>query len=126
MLYLALEDKLRRTKKRLEIILGDAPFPEDLILAENWPRLDKGGLEALQEFLKEHSDCRLVVVDSYSRIKPTRPKNSDPYDFDMAWGSACAETRPERSILELQPRRWTSSATCSTTSAQTRSTRCSR
>jgi hypothetical protein len=100
-LYLALEDKLRRTKKRLEIILGDAPFPEDLILAENWPRLDKGGLEALQEFLKEHSDCRLVVVDSYSRIKPTRPKNSDPYDFDMAWGGILQSLAQERQVCLL-------------------------
>ena len=101
-LYLCLEDKLRRAKKRLKKILGDAPFPEDLILAENWPRLDKGGLDALKEFLKEHDDCRLVVVDSYSRIKSlTRPKNIDPYDFDMAWGGELQSLAQGHSICLL-------------------------
>jgi len=99
--YLCLEDKLRRTKKRLEIILGDAPFPEDLILAESWPRLDKGGLEALQDFLKEHSDCKLVVVDSFAKIKPIRPKNADPYDFDMAVGGALQSLAQEHQICLL-------------------------
>jgi hypothetical protein len=87
-LYLCLEDKLRRAKKRLKKILGGEPFPEDLILAERWPRLDKGGFEALGEWLKEHSDCRMVVIDSFTKIKPPRPKHIDPYDFDMAVGGA--------------------------------------
>ncbi|MBM4275346.1 MAG: hypothetical protein FJ134_12925 [Deltaproteobacteria bacterium] len=87
-LYLCLEDKLRRAKKRLKQILGGESFPEDLILAESWPRLDKGGLEALGEWLKEHSDCRMVVIDSFTKIKPPRPKHIDPYDFDMAVGGA--------------------------------------
>jgi hypothetical protein len=100
-LYLCLEDKLRRAQKRLKIILGDAPFPEDLILAESWPRLDKGGLEPLQEFLKEHSDCRLVVVDSYAKIKPIRPKNADPYEFDMAVGGALQSLAQERHVCIL-------------------------
>jgi hypothetical protein len=85
-LYLCLEDKLRRAKKRLKQMLGREPFPEDLILAESWPRLDKGGFEALGEWLKEHSDCRMVVIDSFTKIKPPRPKHVDPYDFDMAVG----------------------------------------
>jgi len=99
--YLCLEDKLRRTKKRLEIILGDAPFSEDLILAESWPRLDKGGLEALRDFLKEHSDCKLVVVDSYAKIKPPRPKNVDAYDFDMSVGGALQSLAQERHVCIL-------------------------
>ncbi len=100
-LYLCLEDKLRRAQRRLQIILGDAPFPEDLILAESWPRLDKGGLEALQDFLKEHSDCKLVVVDSFSKIKPIRPKNADPYDFEMAVGGALQTLAQEHRICLL-------------------------
>ncbi len=87
-LYLCLEDKLLRMKRLLKKILGDSPFPEDLILTESWPRLDKGGLEALQDFLKEHDDCHLVVIDSLAKVKPPRPKTVDPYDFDMALGGA--------------------------------------
>jgi hypothetical protein len=100
-LYLALEDKLRRAKKRLEIILGGAPFPDDLITVESWPRLDKGGLEALQVFLKEHDDCKLVVVDSFAKIKPPRPKNIDPYEFDMAVGGALQSLAQDHQICLL-------------------------
>jgi DNA-binding transcriptional ArsR family regulator len=100
-LYLALEDKLRRAQKRLKTIMGDAPFPEDLILAETWPRLDKGGLEALRDFLKDHDDCKMVVVDSFAKIKPVRPKNSDPYEFDMAWGGLLQSLAQERQVCIL-------------------------
>jgi len=100
-LYLCLEDKLRRAQKRLKIILGDDPFPEDLILAESWPRLDKGGLSALQDFLKEHDDCKLVVVDSFAKIKPPRPKNADAYEFDMAMGGVLQSLAQERQICLL-------------------------
>lgn len=99
--YLALEDKLRRAKKRLEKILGGAPFPEELIIAESWPRLDKGGLEALQDFLKEHDDCKLVVIDSFVKIKPPRPKNVDSYDYDMAVGGALQSLAQQHQICLL-------------------------
>ncbi|MDD2901551.1 MAG: AAA family ATPase [Syntrophales bacterium] len=100
-LYLCLEDKLRRMQKRLKTIIGDAPFPEDLILADSWPRLDKGGLEALNEFLKEHSDCKLVVVDSFAKIKPPRPKNQDMYEFDMTVGGTLQALAQERQVCIL-------------------------
>lgn len=100
-LYLALEDRFRRAKKRLETILGATPFPEDLVIAENWPRLDNGGLEALHDFLKEHSDCKLVVIDSFAKIKPPRPKNVDPYDYDMAVGGALQELAQQYQICLL-------------------------
>jgi len=100
-LYLALEDKLRRAQKRLKTIMGDAPFPEDLILTETWPRLDQGGLEALEIFLKEHSDCKMVVVDSFAKIKPVRPKNADPYEFEMGWGGALQSLAHERQVCIL-------------------------
>jgi hypothetical protein len=86
-LYLALEDRLRRIKRRLKQILGDMPFPPLLILAEAWPRLDMGGLEALAEYLKEHQP-RLVVIDTLAKVRPPRRKNVDPYEHDMAMGGA--------------------------------------
>jgi hypothetical protein len=88
-LYLALEDRMRRIKARLKKILRGAAFPENLIIAEAWPRLDKGGLEALGEFLKEHSDVRLVVIDSLAKVRPIRKKKAaDDYEYEMALGGA--------------------------------------
>jgi hypothetical protein len=87
-LYLALEDRLRRIKNRLRKILGGTPFPENLLIAETWNRLDKGGLDDLKEFLKAHDDCRLVVIDTLAKVRPPRGKNADPYEFDMLVGGA--------------------------------------
>jgi hypothetical protein len=87
-LYLALEDRLRRIKARLSQILGGSPFPENLLIAESWERLDRGGLDDLRLFLKEHDDCRLVVIDTLGKVRPPRRKNSDPYEHDAAVGGA--------------------------------------
>jgi hypothetical protein len=87
-LYLALEDRLRRIKARLSQILGSSPFPESLLIAESWQRLDNGGLDDLRLFLKEHDDCRLVVIDTLAKVRPPRQKNIDPYEHDAAVGGA--------------------------------------
>lgn len=87
-LYMALEDRLRRIKNRLKQILGGNSFPENLLIAENWERLDKGGLDNLREFLKAHDECRLIVIDTLAKVRPPRQRNSDPYEFDMAVGGA--------------------------------------
>jgi DNA-binding transcriptional ArsR family regulator len=87
-LYLALEDRLRRIKKRLGQIMCGSPFPENLLLAESWQRLDKGGLEDLRLFLREHDDCRMVVIDTLAKVCPPRTKNRDLYEFDMSVGGS--------------------------------------
>jgi len=87
-LYLALEDRLRRIKNRLGKILCGSPFPENLLIAESWQRLDKGGLDDLKEFFKAHDGCRLVVIDTLAKVRPPRAKNRDPYEWDMAVGGA--------------------------------------
>ncbi|MCX7013004.1 MAG: AAA family ATPase [Candidatus Sumerlaeota bacterium] len=79
-LYLALEDSAGRMKRRLEILgLG---HPTNLEFAFTWPRLDKGGLQALRAWLECHPDAREIVIDTWPRIKPPRPRGADPYESD--------------------------------------------
>ena len=80
-LYLALEDNARRLQDRLRLLLnGEAP-PEGLHLELEWPRLDNGGAEKLHEWLDEHANARLVIVDTYARIRP-QSSNRDRYQAD--------------------------------------------
>jgi len=85
-LYLALEDSERRLQERMTKIIPFAPFPETLhfLTARDFPPLQKGGLEALDTWLNEHSRARLVIVDTLGRVKPARGKNADAYDHDTA------------------------------------------
>jgi hypothetical protein len=81
-LYLALEDNKKRLRKRLSKILDGSPAPESMHLHVEWPRLDEGGAERLDEWLTEHQKARLVVVDTLAKIrKPVRGQNVYAEDY---------------------------------------------
>ena len=81
-LYLALEDNRKRLQKRLKKILNGAPAPERMHLHIEWPRLDEGGAELLDEWLTEHPGARLVVIDTLAKIRqPARGSNVYAEDY---------------------------------------------
>ncbi len=81
-LYLALEDGPRRLQERLQALLDSRPPPARLHFATRWPRLDAGGLEALDTWLAGHPDARLIVVDTLKRVRPREPATARLYDAD--------------------------------------------
>jgi hypothetical protein len=81
-LYLALEDNHRRLQRRIKKLLSDREAPADLHFALDWPRLDEGGLEALDELLGERPGINLVIVDTLARLKPVGSKKRTQYDND--------------------------------------------
>lgn len=81
-LYLALEDSPRRLKRRNIQLLGPDVFPDSLHCATEWPRLNEGGIEALQEFVDSHPDIRLLVIDTFAIIRPISKTNANLYQVD--------------------------------------------
>jgi hypothetical protein len=83
-LYLALEDPPRRLQRRLNMVLnGDSP-PDGLYFETAWPRLLEGGCEDIAAWLKEHPDCRLVVVDVFAKVRGLVEGNVSRYEADYA------------------------------------------
>lgn len=86
-LYLALEDQPRRLQDRLSKLLqgpnGTQAAPENLRLYCDWPRMDEGGLDQMEAWLVANPDCRLVIVDTLQKIRPTRD-GSNFYEEDYA------------------------------------------
>lgn len=50
--------------------------------ATEWPRLEEGGTEALEQWLSDSPGARLVVVDTLAKIrKPARGQNVYAEDY---------------------------------------------
>ena len=81
-LYLALEDNDRRLQSRALKLLEGQDLQCDFDLATEWPRLDMGGLTALESWLQAHPQRRLLVVDTYIKIRPLRKPGCDIYEED--------------------------------------------
>lgn len=80
-LYLALEDGKRRLRTRQRTIT-DKPDTGLLHYALHWDRLDREGVNWLNTFLTENSDCRLVVVDVFAKVRKPSNGSRNAYDED--------------------------------------------
>jgi hypothetical protein len=83
-LYLALEDTGRRLKDRLTTILGDHPAPEGLTLETECPRFGQGAETYITQWLNNHKDARLVIIDTLAKIRARTPVGAQQYDADYA------------------------------------------
>jgi len=84
-LYLALEDIERRLKDRFSKVIGavkNARQAKTLECVTQWPRLDEGGADLLDEWLCDHSDVRFVVVDTLKQIRGRQKSRDSFYDQD--------------------------------------------
>ncbi len=81
-LYAALEDNKRRLKSRLEKNYPQRDWPDRLHLATDWPRLDQGGLEALDLWLGRERDTSLVIIDTLATVKPHGRGRDQQYQAD--------------------------------------------
>ncbi len=80
-LYLALEDTPRRLKTRLESVLNGSPAPKGLHFYTSWPKLDENGLTLLEtEILRR--EPRLVIIDTFQRVRPVQQRNGNIYGID--------------------------------------------
>jgi AAA domain/Bacterial regulatory protein, arsR family/Primase C terminal 2 (PriCT-2) len=84
-LYLALEDGNRRLQDRLMKLGADglsAAALANIQFETAWPRINQGGAEHIEAWLKATPDARLVVVDVLQKIRPPRNAKANGYDED--------------------------------------------
>lgn len=83
-LYLALEDNRRRLKERLTAVSGGNSASDRLTLSISWPRLDAGGLEKMEHWITEHPEARLIIIDTFKKVRPLRKGRTNMYveDYD--------------------------------------------
>jgi DNA-binding transcriptional ArsR family regulator len=81
-LYLALEDNERRLQFRLTKILAGTEVPNRLHYSIECPRLDEGGVKAIEDWLRSRPDARLVVIDTLAKIRPRQRRGANTYQED--------------------------------------------
>jgi len=86
-LYLALEDNARRLKDRLRKqnpamgVMGQT-MPACLQFETEWPRADQGGLQNIVNWLSDHPNAKMVIIDVLKMFRANRKGNKNPYDLD--------------------------------------------
>ena len=100
-LYLALEDPPRRLQRRLQLVLGGNGAPDGLHFETQWPRLLEGGYERLDDWLRAHQDCRLVVVDVFAKVRGIVAGNANRYELDYAAMTSLKEIADRHGIAIL-------------------------
>ena len=78
-LYLCLEDSFQRIQSRLFDLTEDAP--PTLHFAVMSQQLHNGLVEQIEQFLKEHPQTRLIVIDTLQRIR-TAGNDANAYASD--------------------------------------------
>jgi hypothetical protein len=84
-LYLALEDSLRRIKSRLFTLCKDEQFPESLEFWTSIPTLSQGGVAKLEHWIQSKAKPRLIVIDVLEKIRDhanAKFKNAYTEDYE--------------------------------------------
>jgi hypothetical protein len=100
-LYLALEDNERRLQKRLGKLLTGETAPDGLHVAMSWRAMDDGGDGALDAWLSEHPDARLVVVDVLKKVRPHTSRYQSVYESDYEALEALSRIAAKHSVAVL-------------------------
>ncbi len=85
-LYLALEDNQRRLQDRVGKLLAPGEeAPESLTIFTEWPRMDEGGLEKLEDWIVQHPNARLVMIDPWVLVKPKGKTRAGETGYDVEY-----------------------------------------
>jgi hypothetical protein len=83
-LFISLDDRRQKAiKQRLQKLLNGRPMPKGFIFYNAWPRLDQGGIEALEHEIAIRPNLRLIVIDTWKHIKPVPIPGLNIYDADV-------------------------------------------
>ena len=96
-LYLALEDSKKRLQDRLRAIGSRMPGNLHMTIKSSLC-LDNGLIDKLAEWITEHPDTRLIILDTLQRIKGASQRGVDAYAGDYERLSPLQELAIEKGV----------------------------
>lgn len=80
--YFALEDSNNRLQDRISKVLGNKEVPEGFYTCIYIEPLNEGLLEELEEQLKQHPSIKLIILDTFQKIRGNQGKTESAYSYD--------------------------------------------
>jgi AAA domain/Bifunctional DNA primase/polymerase, N-terminal len=78
--YCALEDNERRLRSRIDKLgLG---WPKGFFYCTELPRLGAGGADIIRNWIQEHPDARLIVIDTLAMVRALKKLDESSYQSD--------------------------------------------
>jgi hypothetical protein len=81
-LYLSLEDRWDRLRQRMLQVIGNQAIPGNFYMNINSQTLDNGLIEQLQDFLQIHPEIRLIIIDTFQKIRGEQKRTESAYAAD--------------------------------------------
>jgi len=81
-LYLALEDSLNRLQERMKLVLKGRQIPDNFFITTQSPTINNGLVDMLQSFIDTHKDTKLIVIDTFQKIRDGMKKSETLYQGD--------------------------------------------
>ena len=100
-LYLALEDSQRRLKSRMNKLLAGKEAPAGFHFATAANTIDTGLIDELEDFLKNHPDTGLIVIDTLQRVRGTSNGKEGAYAADYREVGAMKAFADKHSVAVL-------------------------
>lgn len=95
---LALEDGQRRLQDRIRALHGEQSWPDALHVVVRKP---DAPLQRLDDHLAAYPDTRMVVVDTFARIRPRAASDGNAYQDDYRFAGALQSWATERGVCLL-------------------------
>ncbi len=102
-LYLALEDRLRRIQDRIRKMMGGlgVGVSKRIGFATAWPRTDNFGLDYIEEWCRSVERPALIVIDVWAKFRPIYKTQGSQYDQDYQHGTAVKEVADKYAAAAL-------------------------
>lgn len=81
-LYLALEDSNYRLQERMKKVLNGRTAPRGLGISIHAGTLEHGLIEQLTQYMKENPETKLIVIDTFQKIRGLAGKGESAYSTD--------------------------------------------
>ncbi len=81
-LYLALEDRYDRLKQRMIQLIGEDVPPAGFEIGIESEMLGEGFIEQIEKFLQDHPETKLIIVDTFIKIRGEPKRNESAYKTD--------------------------------------------